>query len=154
VKTLSRTKFISLYHSSQLFRNSVLSFGGWLLLYLVFLFEVTHLDWSSQHAKLSITPIGIPLGILIQWWVFGENIKRIVGLRSLKLTFSCGGKWLALKVAAFFANQVSYAIVLHQVGLPYMVAYPTAATVMSLVYFAINRFWTFRVPEAEEIETA
>jgi len=58
---LVRFRIISLYRNSQLFRNSVLSLSGWLLMYLVFLFEVIHLDWSSQHAKLSITPIGIPI---------------------------------------------------------------------------------------------
>lgn len=151
---MSRAKFVSLYRGSQLFRNSVLSLGGWLLMYLVFLFEVTHLDWSSQQAKLSITPIGIPLGIAIQWLVFGDNVKRILRLRNPKLTFRCSGKWLAVKAASFFANQLSYAVVLHQIGLPYMVAYPTAAAGMSLIYFAINRFWTFRVPEAKEPETA
>jgi len=154
VKALVRFRIISLYRNSQLFRNSVLSLSGWLLMYLVFLFEVIHLDWSSQHAKLSITPIGIPIGIVIQWLVFGENVKQIVSLNDFKLTFKCGGKWLAIKMAAFFANQFSYAVVLHQVGLPYMVAYPAAAAGMSLIYFGVNRFWTFRVPEAKEPETA
>ncbi len=151
---MSKAKVANLYRDSQLFRNSVLSLIGWGLMYMVFLFEVTHLDWTSQHAKLSITPIGIPIGIAIQWLVFGENIKQILRLRNPRLTLKCGSKWLTVKAAAFLANQLSYAVVLHQVGLPYMVAYPTAAAGMSLVYFALNRLWAFRLPEVKKAKTA
>jgi hypothetical protein len=52
---------------------------------------------------------------------------------------------------SFTLNQVGYALALHQLGLPYQVAYPVAGAAMSLVYFAVTRLWILRIPATERI---
>jgi hypothetical protein len=139
--------FMRLWRKSPLFRNIVLSVLGWALMYLVFLFEVRQLGWQSQHAKLSITPLGFPLGIFIQWLVFRDSVRAILGSMSLwKAIKRNGVRWLAAKVLSFTVNQLGYAVVLHMAGMPYWAAYPASASILSLVYFAINRWWVFQPP--------
>lgn len=139
--------FQRLWCESMLFRHVFLSLLGWGLMYAVFYVEVSRFDWQSQHAKLSITPLGFPLGLVIQWLVFRDNLRAILGSMSLKKAVKRHGtRWLVVKALSFGANQLGYAVALHLAGLPFWLAYPVAAATLSLVYFAVNRFWVLKPP--------
>jgi hypothetical protein len=143
--------FLQLYRRSPFFRNIVLSLLGWGLMYSLFLIEVSELGWQSQHAKLSITPLGFPLGIFIQWLVFRDSVRAILGSMNLwDAIRRHGARWLLVKALSFTLNQFGYAVVLHMAGMPYWAAYPVSASILSVVYFAINRWWVFQIPAQVE----
>ena len=145
--------FLALYRRSPFFRNIVLSLLGWTLMYSVFIVEVSELGWQSPQAKLSITPLGFPLGIFIQWLVFRDSVRAIMGSMNLwDAVRRHGVRWLLVKVLSITANQFGYAAVLLMAGMPYWAAYPVSASILSVVYFAINRWWVF--PTSAQVEEA
>jgi hypothetical protein len=157
VKTLRAINWSQRQWGEKLiFRHVVLSVLGWTMMYMVFYLEVSRLKMHSQHAKLSITPLGFPVGILIQWLVFKDKLKSILSSMSLRKALRRhGSRWLVIKVVSFAANQVGYAVTLHMAGLPFWAAYPVSAAALSLLYFAISNWWVLKAQdEVRQIDTA
>lgn len=129
-------------------RNAILSVGAWLFMYGVFYVEVAHLGMSSRHAKLLWSPMGIPSGLMIQWFVFGDRVmtlKRNMSWR--RLTAHLSWRLSATKLVFFFANQGAYIVAL--LVLPYLLAAPASASFMSVVYYLVTLRWITRVRKAE-----
>jgi hypothetical protein len=136
-------------------RNGYLSIFGWLVMYGVFIVEVSHLNWSSQQAKLTISPLGAPLGLTIQWLVFRDRIAvaeadagvwakpKQIWLTTYRTTRNIGVRWWLVKAVSFGVNQYVYALMLHRLGLPYLLAYPAAAASLGLIYYRMNNLWVF-----------
>ncbi len=143
------------HRHERIVRNCYLSLLGWLLMYGVFIVEVTHLNLSSQHAKLSISPLGFPVGLVVQWLVFRDRMTVAEGgsglwsrakqacLTVIQNTKRMGSRWLAAKLISFGINQYAYAMALHALGLPYLLAYPVSAAALALVYYRVNNLWVF-----------
>jgi hypothetical protein len=136
-------------------RNCYLSFMGWLVMYGVFIVEVSRLNFDSQHAKLSISPLSAPLGLTIQWLVFRDRISVAEGgtglwrrakqvcVTAYNTVRQMGLRWAFIRYISFFVNQYAYAMMLHAAGLPYWLAYPVAASALSLIYYKMNKLWVF-----------
>jgi hypothetical protein len=143
------------HRHERVVRNCYLSILAWLVMYGVFLVEVSHLNLNSQQAKLTISPLGVPLGVMIQWLVFRDRITvaetgsgiwskpKQVWLTTYRTTRHVGSRYWPIKIVSFVVNQYAYATMLHRVGLPYWVAYPAAASALSLVYYKVNNLWVF-----------
>lgn len=143
------------HRHDRVVRNCYLSFAGWLVMFGVFYVEVSRLNWSSQHAKLSISPMGAPLGLIIQWLVFRDRIAVAqagnglwaragqIARTGYNTVRQMGLRWGAVKLISFGVNQYAYAMMLHTAGLPYWLAYPAAASALGLIYYKMNDLWVF-----------
>jgi hypothetical protein len=143
------------HRHERIVRNTYWSILGWLVMYAVFYVEVSHLNFDSQNAKLTITPLGFPVGLTIQWLVFRDRMETAQGGKGLWLRVKqvclttyhtareIGMRWVAAKLISFGINQYAYAMMLHALGLPYLLAYPAAASVLALVYYRVNNLWVF-----------
>lgn len=121
-------------------KNAMLSIGAWVFLYGVFYLEVAHLGLSSRQAKLMWSPMGIPSGLMIQWFVFGDRVitlQQNMNWRHLAARLSW--RLLAAKSVFFFANQAAFIVAL--LILPYLIAAPVAAVAMSMIYYVVSLVW-------------
>ncbi len=148
-----RSRFTTVVHKLELFtpawvkwlwrtrfgKNSILSTGAWLVLFGLFIFAVSRLDMNSQHAKVYWSFLGAPVGLAIQWMVFGDRLSALRQKMSIKrLAGRLSWRFLAVKGMFFLVNQVAYGALLIKAGLPYWAAAPTAAVTISTVYFMVT----------------
>lgn len=121
-------------------KNAMLSTGAWLFMFGVFYIEVSHLGISSRRAKLLWSPMGIPSGLAIQWFVFGDRVITLQQKMSWR-RFAARLSWrfAAAKLVFLFANQFAFIVALMM--LPYLVAAPAAAVFMSVAYYIVTLLW-------------
>ncbi len=131
------------------------SLAAWAALYAVFLIEISSLNMNSQGAKLTMTPLGIPVGLLVQWFVFGDKVIALKTRFSLKkIWLFLGSRWAVAKVLFFVANQVIYAVLLHEIGFPAWAAAIVAAPFVSITYYYVTNRWVIPRQSAKKTDKA
>lgn len=129
-------------------KNAMLSIGAWVILYGVFNVEVSCLDIDNRLAKLLWSIMGMPSGLAIQWFVFGDRVMALRESMSWRrLTARLSWRLVTAKTAFFFANLGAY--IAAALLLPCQLAAPVAAIVMSVAYYAVTLRWITRSEETE-----
>jgi hypothetical protein len=136
-------------------RNIVLSFVAWVMMQqLVFHLLVYKGDMPSPAAKALLSPLGAPLGVLIQWAVFGDRVRSLWRASGWRRTIFGGGrKYAAAKIGLFFLNQALYALFFYEAGLSPGRANTAAAPIGSLASYALLMWVTGLKNSDEEAET-
>lgn len=128
--------------STRFGKNAILSTPVWLVMYGLFYVEISHLDMNSQQAKLLWSPLGAPLGLMIQWVVFADRLKTLRLKMSFKrLAGRLSWRFIATKGVFFLVNQLAYGALLIKAGLPPLAAAPVSAATVSIIYYFTALLW-------------
>jgi hypothetical protein len=141
-------------HDRRLRKNIIFSLAGWVMIQQVIFHVLMARGLDSHAAKALCSPIGAPVGVVIQLIVFGDRARALVKLRQWRLTVFGGGKYAGGKFGLFLLNQALYAVLLHQASLSPTWANTAAAPIGSLLGYALCMWATDPSRTMKEIETA
>lgn len=130
-------------------RNVLASLVGWAIVNTIFYIEVRHFDVGRQAAHVSKTPIGAPLGFMIQWIVFGDRVKAIIELEGKRPKLELAVRWVISKAPFFFLNQALFWALVLWLGMPFVLTPFVIPPIASAIHYFVDDKWTYAFRQVE-----
>ncbi len=142
-------------HDRRFWRNIFWNLVGWTIVNTVFYVEVKYFGVGKAAAHASKTPIGEPLGVMIQGVVFGDRLKLIVKAGDWRPKLAAVVRWTVSKGPSVLINQALFWALVIRGGLPFWLAPLILSPGITVARYFIDLHWTFKVDHLEsKTETA
>lgn len=130
-------------------KNVIGSLASWAFINAVFLVEVHFFGVGQHAANASKSPLGIPTGIAIQGWVFGDRLKAIRRSPRRRPKVELVVRWFASRIPFFLLNQALFSLWVGPLGLSYKLTPFVLSPAAALIHYVVDKKWTFRIQPAE-----
>lgn len=137
-----KTWFDERKRDKRLRKNILYSLIGFAISYTLFCVAISLFSVDDQQAKFYQSLWGGPIGLAIQWFVFGDRVKALRAKVNLTWLIAFITSRLTLvKFAFWLINLAAYSILLHQAGLPAQEANVVPAPFVSMLFYAVMARW-------------
>jgi hypothetical protein len=137
----------------RFWKNFFWSAAGWLFVNTVFFLEVAVFGMGEQTAHMTKTPIGTPVGIAIQLFVFRDRLEIITSQDGKRSKLELVSLWVVSKASFFALNLIFFNALVIQGGAPFWVAPFVISPIASVIHYWVDTLGVFAVRRKPQTET-